>query len=191
MANGKIPSKNGKAPPPTAMSQPKTDKAAKKPPAAETDQDAISLLVQDHREVDALFAQFEKAPTDAAKRKLANDICNALKAHARLEEDLFYPAAYSQATAGLLREAQVEHASAKDLIAQIEASYPGDLLFDAKVKVLAEYIRHHVAEEEGEIFPLCRKSGADLDALGRELATRKRELMRGAIVSNPVYAIPA
>lgn len=191
MPQGTAPSRKKTARPSTAMSRPGKKPGSAKGPATEAGGDAISLLQQDHRDVDQLFAEFVKAGTDAAKRKLANDICLALKVHARLEEVLFYPAAYSQATAALLSEARVEHASAKDLIAQIEASAPSEPLYDAKIKVLAEYIRHHVAEEEGEIFPLCRKSGIDLVTLGLKLAARKQELLRGAVVSNPVLAIPA
>ena len=172
--------------PSTALSQPK--RGSDGPPST---LDAIALLREDHRTVDRLFTEFEQAPSDAAKRKLANDICTALKVHARIEEDLFYPAVFSQASAPLLAEARVEHASAKDLIAQIEAGAPGEPLFDAKVKVLAEYVRHHVAEEEGELFPLSKKSGVDLAALGRDLALLKQQLERGATVSNPVLAVPA
>ena len=187
MTNGTTNSgkKNAAPPPPTALSQPKGNTPVG------TDRDAISLLKHDHQEVDRLFTEYESAPSDAAKRTLAIEICSALKVHARIEEDLFYPAAYSQQTAQLLAEAKVEHACAKDLIAQIEASAPGEPMFDARIKVLAEYIRHHVAEEEGEIFPLCKKSGSDLAELGRQLAVLKQQLMRGATVSNPVLAIPA
>ncbi|MBO9516437.1 MAG: hemerythrin domain-containing protein [Porphyrobacter sp.] len=158
---------------------------------AGADQDAITLLKQDHRAVESLFSDFEKATSDAAKGSLAIDICAALKVHARIEEYLFYPAALSGETAPLLAEARIEHAMAKDLIAQIEASGPNEPMFDAKVRVLAEYVRHHVTEEEEQLFPLCEKSRVDLVALGRELAIRKQELTRGATVSNPIQAIPA
>lgn len=152
--------------------------------------DAIALLEADHREVEELFARFEEATGDAQKRDLAIAICVALKVHARLEEELFYPAAYpAVGDRSLIDEAQVEHASAKDLIAQIEAGAPGEAFFDARVKVLSEYIDHHVAEEENEIFPQCRKSKLDLGALGAVMAMRKQELMIGFVVSNPVLAL--
>lgn len=158
---------------------------AKAPPG-----DAIALLTADHREVARLFAKFESAAGDATKREIANAICVALKVHARLEEELFYPAAYAAiADKGLLEEAQVEHASAKDLIAQIEAGAPGEAFYEARVKVLAEYIDHHVAEEENEIFPQCRKGKLDLEALGALLALRKQELLAGFVVSNPILAL--
>jgi hemerythrin-like domain-containing protein len=152
--------------------------------------DAIALLTADHRAVARLFAAFEDATGDAEKRRLANDICVALKVHARLEEDLFYPAALGAVgDPAMIEEAMVEHASARDLIAQVESGAPGQALFDARVKVLGEYVQHHVAEEEEEIFPLCRASKLDLEALGTRLALRKNELNVGFKVSNPVLAL--
>lgn len=151
--------------------------------------DAISILEADHREVEKLFRKFEQETRDAEKRDLANAICVALKVHARLEEELFYPAAYAALKdKSLLEEAQVEHASAKDLIAQIESGAPGEAFYDARVMVLAEYVDHHVTEEENEIFPQCRGK-LDLAALGAKLALRKQELMTGFAVSNPILAL--
>ena len=158
-------------------------------PASQRAPDAIALLEADHREVAGLFDAFENARGDGRKRELAQAICAALKVHARLEEELFYPAAAAAIEdTDLLDEAQVEHASAKDLIAQIEAGAPGEPLFDAKVMVLGEYVHHHVAEEEGEIFPDCRAAGLDLVALGERMALRKQELTIGFAVPNPVPA---
>jgi len=150
---------------------------------------AIALLKADHADVDALFDQFEQAdPRD--KAALANAICIALKVHARIEEDLFYPAALAATgETALLLEAQVEHAAARDLIAQIETGHPGTPLFDARVMVLGEYVRHHVDEEEGELFPLFAKAGGDDAELGRLMALRKQELLLGVTVSNPVLAL--
>jgi hypothetical protein len=139
--------------------------------------------------VEELFSKYEEAQGDAEKRRLVITICTALKVHTRLEEDLFYPAASRAVDADLLQEAQVEHASAKDLISQIETGAPGEPLFDARVKVLSEYVGHHVREEEGEIFPRCRKSELDLDALGQQLAFRKQELSLGLTMSNPVQGL--
>lgn len=145
--------------------------------------DAIDLLVADHKEVKGLFKAYQKLVDDDGdtgdKQALALQICAMLTAHATVEEELFYPAAREVLgdDVDLVDEADVEHASAKALIAQIEAGSPDDELFDAKVKVLGEYIDHHVKEEEGEMFPKVRKSDVDLDALGEELATRKAELM--------------
>jgi len=101
-----------------------------------------------------------------------------LTAHATIEEEIFYPAARDAGVEGdLLDEAEVEHASAKDLIAQIRSMSPDDDLYDAKVRVLGEYIDHHVDEEEGEIFPRCREAKMDLAGLGESIAERKSELL--------------
>lgn len=145
--------------------------------AAKRPQDAIALLKADHREVKKMFADYEKLEEDADKQALATQICDALTVHARIEEEIFYPAAYEALDEDdLIDEAEVEHASAKDLIAQIQASSPAEPLFDAKVKVLGEYIDHHVKEEEGEMFPECRSSDMDLKALGEQMRARKAEL---------------
>jgi hemerythrin superfamily protein len=140
--------------------------------------DAITLLEQDHREVEDHFEGYEKAKSEEKKYELASQICTALTVHTRLEEELFYPTA-RKATGDddLFDEATVEHASAKQLIAEIEAMSVGDELYDAKIKVLSEQIQHHVEEEEKRLFPETRKTDLDLDALGEELMARKAELM--------------
>lgn len=142
--------------------------------------DAIALLKADHKEVDAMFKAYDKTDDDAKKQELANNICMALTVHAQIEEEIFYPAAYEALDEDgddLLDEAEVEHASCKALIAEIEAMTVGEPLFDAKIKVLGEYIKHHVEEEETELFPECRDAKMDLKALGEQLAMRKQELM--------------
>ena len=152
--------------------------------------DALALLEADHREVDDLFDAFEEANGDAEQRECAAAICAALKVHARLEEELFYPAVWpALKDKSLIEEALVEHASARDLIAQIESGVPGQPFFAARVRVLGEYVRHHVEEEEDEIFPQVRKGKLDLAALGEALAQRKQELKAGFAVSNPVIAL--
>ncbi len=144
--------------------------------------DATRMLADDHREVHGLFEQYRKlaeagAPGDE-RQPLAEEICTLLTVHAALEEELFYQAARAAGVdAAVLDEAEVEHASAKDLIAQIRDMEPDAPLYDAKVRVLGEYIDHHVGEEEQELFPKCRASGMDLDDLGVRLAARKEELM--------------
>ena len=153
--------------------------AAPKPaPQATASQDAITLLEADHREVEAYFEQYEALTEDADKKALADKICLALKVHAQIEEELFYPPSREKTgDFDLLDEATVEHMGAKNLVAQIEAMAPGQPLYDAKVKVLGEQIRHHVEEEEGELFPEVRATDLDLVDLGRKLAARKAELM--------------
>ncbi len=147
------------------------------------DDDAIELLKRDHDEVETMFRQYEEirdGATEAQKKDLVAQICDALTAHAKIEEQIFYPAArraLAQPQAkGLLDEAAVEHQTLKDIIGRLEAASPGDPLFDAGVKVLSEYVKHHVREEENELFPKVKSSDLDLDAVGRQLAERKRQL---------------
>ena len=142
--------------------------------------DAIALLKQDHREVEDLFAQFEKASGDGRKENLATQICLELSVHAAIEDEIFYPACEGKVEEDLLKESYVEHDAAKLLIAEISAGAgEGDDFFDAKVKVLSEEIKHHVEEEEKRmegLFAQARKAGLDMDALGEQLAARKQEL---------------
>jgi hemerythrin superfamily protein len=145
--------------------------------------EAVKLLTADHKEVKALFKEYDKLvkaeAEDTQKQELAEQICMMLTVHTMIEEEIFYPAAREELAKDqdLLDEAEVEHASAKDLIAQIRESSPSDDLYDAKVTVLGEYIDHHVKEEEKEMFPKVRKTGLDLEALGEEMAARKETLM--------------
>lgn len=148
-----------------------------------TGPDAIALLKADHREVERWFDDFEKTNSESKKQKLANQICTALTVHAQIEEEIFYPACREAGVDDdMMDEADVEHDSAKKLIAAIEAGKPGDDHWDAKVTVLGEMIRHHVKEEEQRdgMFAKAKKADLDLDELGEELAARKKELMRGA-----------
>jgi hemerythrin superfamily protein len=157
-----------------------SERAAKRKPAPDAGaaRDAIALLESDHRAVEALFDRYEAASGDAEKGEIAAQICLALKVHAQIEEELFYPPARDETgDADLVDEAVVEHMGAKTLIAQIEAMKPGQPLYDAKVKVLSEQIRHHVEEEESELFPEAREAGMDLVAIGAALSARKSELL--------------
>lgn len=146
---------------------------------AEMPEDAIALLQQDHRAVEALFEEFENTQKKADKAVLAAKICLELRVHTQIEEELLYPPAHREIEHGLVDEAIVEHASAKDLIRQIETMDPDEHLYDAKVKVLSEYIKHHVKEEETEMFPKLRGRGLNLHALAEQLFKRKAELIRG------------
>jgi hemerythrin superfamily protein len=144
--------------------------------------DATRLLADDHREVHALFEDYAKLADGGAgadeRRPLAEEICTLLTVHAALEEEIFYPAARAAGVdAGVLDEAAVEHASAKELIAQLRDMEADAPLYDAKVKVLGEYIDHHVGEEEHELFAKCRAASMDLDGLGVRIGARKEELM--------------
>jgi hemerythrin superfamily protein len=141
--------------------------------------DAIALLKADHRQVATWFEQFEHARSVDRRQVLVTKICNALKVHTEIEEEIFYPA-FLAATkdADMHHEAVIEHAGAKKLIAEIEASGPQDEYFNAKVKVLSEMITHHVKEEEqpGGMFAEARKSSMNLEQLGQELKARKMQL---------------
>ena len=153
--------------------------------------DAVDLLTDDHLAVTALFQRYERlAKRDggaAERRALAQQVCAMLKVHTQIEEELFYPAARAGGIdADMLDEAKVEHATAKDLIAQIESGNPDDDLYDARVTVLREYIQHHVVEEHTEMFPKCRRSAIDLVALRGELEARKASLEpAGATTAEP------
>ena len=141
--------------------------------------DAVALLKKDHRTVEGLFADFEKANGDGRKEKLAMEICLDLSVHAQIEEEIFYPACEGKVDEDLLKESYVEHDGAKVLIAEILAGEPSDEFYDSKVKVLSEEIEHHVQEEEKRmdgLFAQARKAGLDMDALGEQLAARKAEL---------------
>jgi hypothetical protein len=140
---------------------------------------AITLLKKDHREVDAMFDEYEQLEADAEKLALFNKIALALKVHTQIEEEILYPEERGDVEDDMLDEAYVEHAGAKKLIAEIEAMKPLDDFYDAKVKVLGEYIKHHVKEEEqpGGLFAQAKKGDEDLDAMGERLKARKEELM--------------
>jgi len=146
------------------------------------EQDAVSLLSSDHAEVKQMFEEYRRLVQDSAgddrRGELAGQICSALTVHAEIEEDIFYPALRESLEDDLaLDQAEVEHDIARDLIEQIESMEPDDALFDARMLVLAEYVEHHVQEEESEIFPLAEQSRIDLAELGAELAERRHELM--------------
>jgi hemerythrin superfamily protein len=139
--------------------------------------DAIALLEKDHREVEAMFEKFEKLDSKPEKAKLAAKICLSLTVHTTIEEEILYPPAHKKIEHDLVDEAIVEHNGAKQLIAEIEAMKPSEHLYDAKVKVLSEYVKHHVKEEQDEMFPQLRSSGMDLRKLGAQLMERKVELL--------------
>lgn len=142
---------------------------------------AIDLLIDDHKKVKKLFKDFDKLKEkggDEEKQALVEEICNELLLHTQVEEEIFYPAAREAVEEDMLNEAEVEHASAKDLIEQIQALKPSDPMYDAKVTVLGEYIEHHVEEEEKEMFPKVKKAKLDLEALGEEMSRLKEAQMQ-------------
>jgi hemerythrin superfamily protein len=155
-------------------------KSSTRKQSARRSTNALNLLREDHQKVQALFEKFEKTRSADRKGPLAEQICRELTIHAQIEEEIFYPAArQALRKAELLDEATVEHESAKHLISQIEIASPDEELFDAKVKVLGEYVKHHVKEEQNELFAQVRKTKLDLNELGERLQSRKRQLMSG------------
>lgn len=162
--------------------QANTAKPSHKPSAAKVSppapKDAIAMLRAEHEEVVQLFAEYGKARSATSKKALIADICAALTVHAQIEEELFYPAIQSALKDKLLvPEATVEHGCVKALIAQLEGAEPGGEMVDAQVKVLSEYVKHHVKEEHTEMFPKAKASSIDMVALGALMAVRKGELM--------------
>lgn len=153
-------------------------KKASTKPISKNAQDATALLRADHKHVSQLFGQFEKARAATRKQDIVANICRELTVHAQIEEEIFYPAVKKALKdSELVPEATVEHASLKSLISQLEGVAADGEMYDAKVKVLSEYVKHHVKEEQGEMFTKVRKSKLDLKALGAALAARKQELL--------------
>ncbi len=143
--------------------------------------DAITLLKDDHMQVLDMFDEFKKIQDDDdddIKQELVERICTELTIHSQIEEELFYPAMRDAFTdQSLLDEAEVEHEMESQLISELEVMEPGDDLYDAKVTVLGEYVRHHIDKEQEKLFPNAKKAKLDLAALGAELFDRKEELL--------------
>jgi iron-sulfur cluster repair protein YtfE (RIC family) len=141
-------------------------------------QDATALLSEDHKLVSGLFESYEKALTKSMKKKLVSQICMELSVHTQVEEEIFYPAV-KQALKDreLVPEATVEHETLKALIAQVEGVEPDGEMFDARIKVLCEYVEHHVKEEQEEMFPKAKATQLDMKELGGQIAARKQELI--------------
>lgn len=145
--------------------------------------EATAILRADHKRVSDLFAEFEKTESSSKKRRLAEQICMELTVHAQIEEEIFYPAIkgvlnHNKKEEELVPEATVEHQTLKQLIEDIENTDTDDELFGARVKVLGEYVKHHVKEEQDEIFPKVRDSDLDMVELGTMLLQRKQELQK-------------
>ena len=151
-----------------------TKKAASTPKP----QEATAMLRADHQNVSELFEEYEKARAATKKKDLVTQICTELTVHAQIEEEIFYPAVkQALKDTKLVPEATVEHATLKDLIAQVEDVEPDGEMFDAKIKVLSEYVKHHVKEEQDEIFPKARATKLDMVELGARMSARKDELL--------------
>jgi hypothetical protein len=145
-------------------------------------QDAIAILRADHALVAQMFDRFEHLRGGERKEKLVEEICNELDVHAQLEEEIFYPTVREAIDDGdLMDEAKVEHQSLKELIGQLRGMSADDDLYDAKVTVLGEYVKHHVKEEQGEMFPKARSAGVDLVNLGEQMRARKEQLTSSTV----------
>jgi hemerythrin superfamily protein len=155
-----------------------TKKASAKKTATPKPQEATALLRADHVKVSGLFADFEKTRSAKKKKDIVSEICRELTAHTTIEEEIFYPAVQAALKDHeLVPEANVEHASVKDLIAQVKDVEPGGDEYDARVKVMGEFVKHHVKEEQNEMFPRAKKTKLDMFALGAQMAARKAELL--------------
>lgn len=149
--------------------------ATSKTPATK---DAIALLRADHKEVSDLFADYEKTRSNAKKKALVAKICSELSVHTQIEEEIFYPAITTALKDKLMvPEATIEHGGIKDLIAQLEGAEPDGEMYDAKVKVLSEYVEHHVKEEQTGMFQKAKTTSLDLVELGARMAARKADLL--------------
>lgn len=172
--------------PTTAVQSPAKPASARRTtttkPAAAGAADAVALLKDDHKKVKKLFDDFEKMKEkggDEEKAALVSQICMELTVHTQIEEEIFYPAFRKTRDAeDMVDEAVVEHATAKDLIRQLQSMQPSDDLYDAKVTVLGEYIEHHVEEEEKEMFKKAKRAKLDLLVLGKKLTSRKKAIMK-------------
>lgn len=143
----------------------------------------LGALMDDHKKVKKIFKDFESEKDEGKKQGMVEEACTELTVHAQIEEEKFYPFLREhdpKAFGDLLDEAKVEHASAKDLIAQLKGMTPEDDLYDAKFTVLGEYVNHHVTEEEGELFPKIVSKKIDLRELGTEMEQLRQELMSKA-----------
>jgi len=164
---------------PTRKSPTAKSVAARKAPTRKaTPKDALAMLKADHKLVSSLFDAFEKTKSDTRKTSIVAQICRELTVHTQIEEEIFYPAVKAALRdKELVPEATVEHASVKNLIAAVKGKAPFGEMYDANVKVMGEFVKHHVKEEEKQMFPKARKTKLDMQALGAQMAARKEELM--------------
>ena len=163
-------------------------KKKSKPNNSSKVQDAIALLRADHKLVSALFTEYENASSTSKKKMLVSQICTELSVHAQVEEEIFYPAV-KQALKDkvIIPEALVEHATLKELIGQVQGIEPDGEMFDAKLKVLSEYVKHHVKEEQNEMFPQAKSTNLNLVELGSKIAARKKVLLGERAYIAPVH----
>lgn len=149
------------------------------------DDNAISVLKKDHNQLKELFDDFEVTDSRPQRAKIAKQALEILKLHAAMEEEIFYPAARACTDSFHVDEADEEHHVAKILVAELDAMHPADDHFDAKFKVLSEAVRHHIREEEDNIFPDVKSADIDLTAMGGSMLALRRKLMRQGMPKTP------
>src|SRR3954452_22083513 len=155
------------------------------------DKHAISILIKDHDTVKELFDRFEQSESAAEREKIITDALTELKIHAVIEEEIFYPAIRKHIGKDLMNEADEEHHVARVLIAELDRDGRGNHHRDAKFTVLAESVRHHIKEEEGEMLPKAKALHMDFEALGDHLLARKKELKKSGIPADAEHAMVA
>ena len=148
-------------------------------------ENAISILKDDHKKVKDLFDQFEKAKSLAEKKKIAAETIMELKVHSAIEEEIFYPAVRKPTGKDIMNESDEEHHVAKVLIAELEVMSGKEDHYDAKYHVLSENIRHHIKEEENNMFPKVKSESIDLNKLGKKMLARKDQLLKTGV---PIFA---
>ncbi|HEU4459099.1 MAG TPA: hemerythrin domain-containing protein [Methylibium sp.] len=168
--------------PTTNRSSSATSKSSETRSANKARDEAIAMLKEDHKRVKKAFKEFEKledSEDQQVRQALVERTCAELTIHAMLEEEIFYPAARNGVKEeDLIEEAEVEHASAKQLIEQLKQMEPDDPKYAATFTVLGEYVEHHVKEEENEMFPQVSKSKEiEWESICEQMTARRTELM--------------
>ncbi len=140
--------------------------------------DAIAMLRADHAAVGEMFAEYEETRSTPDKKALVAEICMALRVHTQIEEEIFYPEVKTTLKdKSLVPQATVDHRGVKDLIAQLQGIEPDGDAYDAKVRVLSAYVRHHVRDANDEMFPQAKASSLDMIDIGARMAARRDDLM--------------
>jgi Hemerythrin HHE cation binding domain len=152
---------------------------------------AISILMKDHDTVKDLFDRFEKSESGPEKQKIIKEALSELKIHAVIEEEIFYPAVRKYVEKDLMNEADEEHHVARVLIAELDQEGRSNDHREAKFTVLAESVRHHIKEEEGEMLPKAKNAELDFEALGRKMLDRKKELKKRGVPLDAEHAMIA
>ena len=153
------------------------------------DTHAISIILKDHDKVKELFDRFEKTESSAAREKIITEAVTELKTHTVIEEEVFYPTVRKHVGKDLMNESDEEHHVARVLIAELDSTGRENDHRDAKFKVLAESVRHHIKEEENEVLPKAKELKIDFEALGQEILDRKEELKKNGIPADAEHAM--